>query len=92
MFGQRLFQSDRSAKHHTRYQTSEGRCAYATQRSTKLSTPNARSAAPIPAVPGIEAAATSFGNPGALAYVLAKRQAWFTYSALNGANVLLMDN
>lgn len=29
---------------------------------------------------------------GALAYVLAKRQAWFTYSALNGANVLLMDN
>jgi hypothetical protein len=47
---------------------------------------------PIPAVPGIEAAATSFGNPGALAYVLAKRQAWFTYSALNGANVLLMDN
>ena len=28
----------------------------------------------------------------ALAYVLAKRQAWFTCSALNGANVLVMDN
>jgi hypothetical protein len=42
---------------------------------------------PIATVPGIEAAATSFGNvvPGALAYVLAKRRAWFNC-------LLVMDN